>query len=619
MAFGKIKRLFLGTPLSSQREKHERLPIPIALAVFASDALSSTAYATEEILIALVATSYALQANMLSLPIAIAIALLMAIVVLSYRQVIHAFPQGGGTYEVSKERLGILAAQVAGSALLIDYVLTVAVSVSAGVAALTSSNLPFLNYEHRVPVALILIVLITLINLRGVRESGKALAFPAYFFMASMALLMGTGLFLIVTGQVPEAPAEALTLPPNDAGNIWNMALMLVVLKAFSHGCAALTGIEAISDGVKVFKEPAHVNANKTLVIMGCVLGTIFIGMTFLAFSFHIQPQAHKTVISLVASQVFGGHSVLFFMFQGATTIILILAANTSFSGFPQLANILAHDGFLPRQLKNLGDRLVFSNGILILGLFSMLLVWMYHANTHALIPLYAVGVFLSFTLAQAGMVIYHQQERQKNWKSGLVINLFGALTTGVVTVILAVEKFTEGAWIVLLAIPIIIVIFRTIKGHYDSIAKQLVLPDGEYKPVAIAHTALVLVSSLHRGTIPALEYAKTLSDKVEAVHIELHPVSTDRLRQAWNQWGCGVPLTILKSPYRSISGPLLDYIDEVEARYEHNLVTVIVPEFVPKRWWHNLLHNQTSLVIRALLRFKKGKVVTTVRYHLEE
>ncbi len=619
MAFSKIKRLILGTPLSSQREKHERLPIPIALAVFASDALSSTAYATEEILIALVATTYALQANMLSLPIAIAIALLMAIVVLSYRQVIQAFPQGGGTYEVSKERLGILAAQVAGAALLIDYVLTVAVSVSAGVAALTSSNLPFFSYGDRVPIAITLIMIITLINLRGVRESGKALAFPAYFFILSMATLIGTGLFLIFTGQVPETPEGALSLPPDDMGNIWNMALILVLLKAFSHGCAALTGIEAISDGVKVFKEPAHKNANKTLVIMGCILGTIFISMTFLAFSFHIQPEAHKTVISLLASQIFGGNSALFFMFQAATTIILILAANTSFSGFPQLANILANDGFLPRQLKNLGDRLVFSNGILILGFSSMFLVWMYQANTHALIPLYAVGVFLSFTLAQTGMVIYHRQEQEKNWKKGLAINLFGAVTTGVVTIILAVEKFSEGAWIVLIAIPILILLFRSIKGHYDSISKQLVLPDQEYEPVAIAHTALVLVSSLHRGTIPALEYAKTLSDKVEAVHIELHPASTERLRKSWNKWGCGIPLTILKSPYRSISGPLLDYIDEVEARYEHNLVTIIVPEFVPKKWWHNLLHNQTSLVIRALLRFKKGKVVTTVRYHLDE
>lgn len=615
----KVKHIIFGEPILTSQQDDERLTIPIALAVFASDALSSTAYATEEILLALIGTTYMMQANLLSLPIAIAIALLMAIVVVSYRQVILAFPGGGGTYEVSKERIGPLACQIAGAALLIDYVLTVAVSVSAGVAAITSSNIPGITYEMRVPIALALIVLMTFINLRGTKESGRTLAGPAYFFILSMATLIVMGLFKVFMGQVAAVPVESTALPLDAAGDIWTMALFLAALKGFSHGCAALTGIEAISDGVKAFKEPSAINANRTLTLMGVVLGTIFISMTALAFFFHVQPDHHRTVISMIAGAVFGGDSVLFYLFQTATTVILVLAANTSFSGFPHLANILANDGFLPRQLMNLGDRLVFTNGIIILGVLSMVLVVLYQANTHAIIPLYAVGVFLSFTLAQAGMVIYHKQEKHKGWKLGLVINFIGAFTTGVVTVILAIEKFTAGAWIVLVAIPILIVLFRSIHSHYQSIGRQLALDDKGYCPIKFEHTVLVLVSSLHRGTIPALEYAKSMADHVEAVHIGLNEASTKRLQDAWDEWGCGIPLTVLKSPYRSLTGPLLDYIDEVEDRYEHDIVTVIIPEFVTKKGWHNLLHNQTSFLIKTLLRFKKDKVVTSIRYHLEE
>jgi hypothetical protein len=382
-----------------------------------------------------------------------------------------------------------------------------------------------------------------------------------------------------------------------------------------------LDRIEAISDGVKAFKEPSEVNANKTLVIMGGILGSIFIGMTFLAYLYHVVPDldGHETVVSQVTRAVFGGGTWMYYTIQGVTTVILVLAANTSFSGFPRLATILAQDGFLPRQLMNLGDRLVFSNGILILSLLSIFLIMAYHADTHALIPLYAVGVFLSFTLAQAGMVFRHGKVRQPGWRYGRIVNGIGATVTGLVTVLLAVEKFVEGAWIVLVAIPVLILLFQKIYNHYKSVGKQLVLPDTGYCPTSIEHTVLVLVSSLHRGTIPALEYAKTISDRVEAVHVELNPAATGRLKEAWESWGCGIPLTILKSPFRSISEPLLEYIDEVEDRYEHDLVTIIVPEFVTKKSWHNLLHNQTSILIKALLRYRPGKVVTTVRYHLEE
>ncbi|MBX2861902.1 MAG: APC family permease [Vampirovibrio sp.] len=617
--YTRLKRLFLGSPIASNRDRHERLSIPLALAVFASDALSSTAYATEEILIALTASLYAVQANLLSLPVALAIAALMGIVVISYQQVINAYPQGGGTYEVSKDRLGILASQIAGGALLIDYVLTVAVSVSAGVANLTSTG--WIDHHYRLHLAIIFLILIILINLRGVRESGKAFAVPAYAFIATMALLLVTGFYRAFTGDIPDQEIAISSTAPAGSDNVMSLALLFVLLNAFSHGCAALTGIEAISDGVKAFKEPVAKNANKTLLIMGLVLGSIFLGMTGLAYLFHIQPDhlGQETVVSQLGRAVFGDGSLLYYWLQSFTIIILILAANTSFSGFPRLAAILAEDGFLPRQLKNLGDKLVFSNGILILGVLSLFLIIIYQADTHALIPLYAVGVFLSFSLAQAGMVMDHLSKREPGWKRRLLINGVGALATGVVTIILAIEKWTEGAWMVIVLIALLILLFRSIRQHYQAVAKQLVLPETGYCPVSVEHTVLVLVSSLNKGTIPALEYAKTISSHVEAVHIELNPQATQRLRNAWDEWGCGIPLTILKSPYRSISEPLVDYIDEVEGRYEHNLVTIILPEFVTKKWWHNLLHNQTALLLKTLLRLKKGKVVTTVRYYLEE
>lgn len=613
--YARLKRLLFGQPLPTHQEHHERLPVPLALAVFASDALSSTAYATEEILIALVGSVFASYANLLSLPVALLICLLMAIVVISYREVIRAYPQGGGTYLVSKENLGIVACLVAGSALLLDYILTVAVSISAGVAALTSTG--WISHENRVMVALIFVAIVTLVNLRGVRESGKVIAVPAYIFIGSMLLLLVSGFWKASQGiPVTETVAPVATA---EVDLVFNLALVLVLLNAFAHGCAALTGIEAISDGVKAFREPAYANANRTLVMMGIILGTLFLGITALGFAFHIAPSEQETVISQIARATFGGSSPLYYGIQIVTMVILILAANTSFSGFPRLATFLAHDGFLPRQLMNLGDRLVFSNGIIVLGLLSGLLIWMYHADTHSLIPLYAVGVFLSFTLAQAGMVFYYQKQRIDGWRWGLTISAIGALTTGLVTILLAVEKFWEGAWIILIAIPILCIVFIRIHNHYISVGKQLILPATGYCPVAVEHTVLVLVSSLNRGTIPALEYAKTISDRVEAVHVELNSQATARLKKAWEEWGCGIPLVVLPSPYRSITEPILDYIDEVESRYEHDIVTVIVPEFVTKKFWHNFLHNQTALLIKTLLRFRKGKVVTTVRYYLEE
>jgi amino acid transporter len=616
--FTRLKRWLIGQPIASHHESHERLSIFTGIAIFASDALSSTAYATEEILLAFVgAGTMAVHAGLLSIPVAIAIIALLILVVASYRQVIETYPQGGGTYNVSKARLGTSAGLIAGAALMIDYILTASVSVSAGISALTSAGI--IPDYTRVMVAVSAIAIITWINLRGVRESGRVFVVPIYSFILCMLIMVAYGGFKVLNGEAPGFSAH-LT---NELHTVsWTDPLVVFwLLKAFSHGCSALTGIEAVSNGVKAFKEPTWVNANKTLVILGVLLTLMFGGVTVLAFCFNIMPAEHgETVLSMLGRQIFGGDTFMYYALQFTTLGILVLGANTAFAGFPSLCNILAQDNFLPRQMLSLGDRLVFSNGIVFLCLMAIALIVHYKADPHDMIPLYAVGVFLSFTLSQASMVVYHWQERKTPaWWQQMAINALGTLTTGVVTVLLAVEKFWEGAWIVIVAIPLIVLLFSKIKNHYQDIGRQLALPDdGQHCPVPIEHTVLVLVSSLNRGTIPALEYAKTISDRVEAVHVELSTEGTRRLRDAWDNWGCDVPLTILKSPYRAISGPLLEYIEEVEDRYEHDLVTIIVPEFVTKRWWHNILHNQTSLLIKTLLRFRKGKVVTTVRYYLD-
>ncbi len=616
--YKKLKQLLIGAPISSAHAEHQKLNVPLGLAVFAADALSSTAYATDEILIALAGSSYAALTGLISLPVALAIALLIVLVVISYRQIIKAYPDGGGAYIVARENLGTLPSHVAASALLIDYVLTVAVSISAGVAALTSTGL--FPHQETTSLCVLFTIGIMLINLRGVKESGLAFAFPAYIFLFSMTALIGTGLWKLFSGMaVPAIAPIASAHDPTGSQTFASIGFAFIFLKAFSHGCAGLTGIEAVSNGVKAFKEPRPDRANTTMTLMGLLLGGIFLGITYLAFGFHILPQENETILSQVASAVFGRGSALYLLVQFSTMILLILAANTAFADFPRVSSLLADDGFLPRQLMNLGDRLVFNNGITVLCLLSVILIIVFKGDTHALIPLYAVGVFVSFTCSQWGMVVHHRREKEPGWKQGIAINALGAVVTAIVTIILAVEKFTEGAWIVFVLSPLLIWMFNAVKRHYINIGRQLVLPETGYCPIAIEHTVLVLVSSLNRGTIPAMEYAKTISNRVEAVHIELNPATTLRLQTSWAEWGCGIPLTVLKSPYRSLTEPLLDYIDEVEDRYEHNLVTIIVPEFVPKRWWHNLLHNQTALFLKAILRFRAGKVVTTVRYHLDE
>jgi amino acid transporter len=599
-----VKRLFVGTPLPTAQSRHERLSKPTALAVFASDALSSTAYATEEILLVLVlAGTVALS---YSLPIGIAIAVLIAIVVSSYRQTILAYPHGGGAYIVAKDNLGTYPALVAGGALLIDYVLTVAVSVAAGIAAVTSA-VPWL-FPYRVVLCVTAVVMISLANLRGIRESGKLFAAPTYLFIASLFVLIAYGVAGAVFDFLGEAPYQPH--PPGLEG-----AGLFLILRAFASGCAALTGVEAVSDGVPAFKPPEAPNARRVLAWLGVILVTLFLGITYLAYDFGIAPRAHETVVSQLARHVFGG-GVLYYEIQFVTMLILLLAANTSFADFPRLSFFLARDRFIPRQFATQGDRLVFSNGIVILGGVAVALLVFFRGDTHALIPLYAVGVFVSFTLSQAGMVRRWWRLRGEGWWWRIGLNGVGAFATGVVMVTIAVTKFSHGAWIVVLLIPTLVAAFVVVHRHYDEVARQLSLDDYS-PPPPMTNTVLVLVGDLHRGVVHALQYAQTLSTTAKALYVETDPERTRRLEERWGKWGQGLPLIVLSSPYRSLLGPLLGYIDQLQRHGDNQVVTIVLPEFIPARWWQQILHNQTALLIKGTFLFRKNVIVTDVPYHL--
>ena len=603
MRLHRLKRLFVGTPLPTAQQRHERLGKATALAVFASDALSSVAYATEEILLVLVlAGTVALS---YSLPIAIAIAILIAIVVSSYRQTIRAYPQGGGAYIVSKDNLGTNAGLVAGAALLIDYVLTVAVSVAAGVAALTSA-VPFL-FRYRVPLCVLAVVGVAVANLRGLRESGQLVAAPTYLFIGSLSVLLVYGGAGALFSFIPEAPYQHH--PPGLHG-----VGLFLILRAFSSGCTALTGVEAVSDGVPAFKPPEAQNARIVLTWLGAILITLFLGITVLAYDFGLVPRADETVVSQLARHVFGG-GVFYYVIQAGTMLILLLAANTSFADFPRLSFFLARDRFIPRQFATQGDRLVFSNGIVILGGVATVLLIVFRGDTHALIPLYAVGVFLSFTLSQASMVRRWWRLREEGWWWRSWLNGLGAVVTGFVMLTIAATKFTDGAWIVVLLIPTLVAAFVVIHRHYEEVAQQLSL-EGFEPPPPITNTVLVLVGDIHRGVVKAIQYAQTLSPNAKAVFVEIDPERTRRLEEKWGKWGMGVPLIVLSSPYRSLLGPLLEYIDNLQ-KDPHRMVTIVLPEFIPARWWQLGLHNQTALLIKGAMLFRKNVIVTDVPYHL--
>jgi len=600
-----LKRLFVGLPLATAQARHERLGKVTGLAVFASDNLSSVAYATEEILRTLLLAG--IGALVFAGPISAFIAAVIAVVIASYRQTISQYPQGASDYIVTKDNLGVSPGLAAGAALLIDYTLTVAVSVSAGVAALTSA-FPVL-YPYRVVLGVGLVTLVSVANLRGVRESGRFFAVWSYLFIGGYLMLMAYGF----VGYLLWGP-PAVAAPVAEAGPLQAAGLFLL-LRAFASGAVALTGIEAVSDGVTAFKPPEVRNAQTVLVTLGLIMITLFLGITFLASLHGIVPRDEETVVSQLARGVFGG-GLLYYFIQGISMVILVLAANTAFADFPRLAFFMARDGYLPRQFANRGDRLVFSNGVIILGAASSALIFVFDGSAHALIPLYAVGVFTSFTLSQVSMVRRWLTQRPQGWRWRAAISGVGAATTGLVMVIVAATKFLDGAWIVVILGAALIAHFLSINRHYRQVAQQLSLDDFEGPPPT-QNTVLVLIGDLHKGVINALQYAKTLSPSVKAVYVELDPEKTHKLEEKWGKWGLGIPLVVLSSPYRSLLTPFLEYLDHLLALGENHWVTIVIPEFVPAKWWQHLLHNQTALLIKGALLFRKNVVVTDVPYHL--
>lgn len=602
-----VKRLIIGAPIPSQLAHRERFSRVTGLAILSSDPLSSVAYATEQIL--LVLTIGGSTALGYLTPIGVVIATMLAIVVFSYRQTIYAYPSGGGAYIVAKENLGRMPSLIAAAALLIDYVLTVAVSIAAGVAAITSA-FPQLHFS-RVEMSLGFVVVLMLGNLRGIRESGRIFAAPTYFFIIGILTLIAVGAWRYFTGTLlPVPPAEPLSR--SGAGVLTTFML----LTAFSNGCTAMTGVEAVSNGVPAFKPPESRNAAATLVAMAVIAITMFMGITLLAHAYGIVPNATETVVSQIARGTFGGRGPWYYAVQAATMLILVLAANTAYADFPRLASIVARDRFLPRQFMNQGDRLAFSNGILILSVVAGLLLVVFGGDTNALIPLYMIGVFVSFTLSQAGMVIHWRTLGTPGWGTSAAINGFGAIVTGIVLVIVAATKAAEGAWIIILMIPVLVAIFEITRRHYDHVASELTLRN--WQPTQMGtHVVLVPIGGMQRAVVKALQYARTLSADVRAVYVELDPAATESLRREWDQWGQSVNLVVLESPYRSLLEPLLDYIDEIQRANTGGFVTVILPEFLPRRLWQHLLHNQHALLIKGALLFKPNVVVTSVPFHI--
>jgi amino acid transporter len=626
---------FIGRPLATADAPHQTISKKVGLAVFASDALSSTAYATQEILAhlaVLVPTLGIAAAFGYAIPISLAIVVLLAIVTISYEQTIHAYPGGGGAYIVSRDNLGDTVAQVAAAALLTDYILTVAVSISAGVQQVYSA-FPGL-FAWRVPIAVFFVLFIMVVNLRGVKESGVAFAVPTYFFVAMMFLLVGVGLWQAATGTLGTVvdPPEAESL------GLAGAALWFVLLHSFASGTAALTGVEAISNGIPAFSAPKSRNAGITLVVMAVILGILFMGISFLAVQVQTTPSELESVISQLGRTVFdfGPTQVLYLALIAATAVILVMAANTAFADFPRLAALVAADGFLPRQLTYRGSRLVFSRGIMALALVACVLVIAFQASVSHLIPLYAIGVFMSFTLSQYGMALRWRKSGQlapdaslvergstlhhdARWRLKMVINGLGAVLTFIVMLVFALTKFRDGAWIVIVIIPAMVFVFLVIHRHYRRLARGLSLDSYGAPPRMTRHRVIVPVSGVHRGTLAALDYARTLSSDVTAVHVSLDSEDSERVRRKWATWGDGVRLVTLESPYRLLMEPLLEYIDDVAGyRQPNELITIVVPQFVPEHGWERLLHTQTALFLRLALEGKRGVVITDVPYHLE-
>ncbi len=624
-----LSHWLIGRPLSTADAPHQTIGKRVGLAVFASDALSSTAYATQEILGVLTVAGTAAFGYVF--PISIAIVILLMIVTISYEQTIHAYPSGGGAYIVSRDNLGESYAQVAGAALLMDYILTVAVSISAGVAQIVSAY-PSLD-PYRVEIAVTAVFIIMLINLRGVKESGTAFAIPTYFFVVMMFVTVGVGLFRYFTGSLGAVidPPEihlAQTVAPITA---------FLLLHAFANGTTALTGVEAISNGITAFKEPRSRNAGITLIWMSIILGTLFISISYLTGKIGGVFSEEETIISQLARTIFDGRGTMYLATLAATTVILLMAANTAFADFPRLSALAAADGFLPRQLTFRGSRLVYSNGIVTLSIIASILIIIFKASVTLLIPLYAIGVFLSFTLSQTGMALRWRKigrlkadeqivepgsilRYEQGWRYKMFINGFGAFCTAIVMGVFAVTKFSEGAWIVLIIIPLLVWLFFTIHHHYKDLASHLTLDKFKGLPARTTrHRVIMPVSGVHQGTLDALHYAKLLSDDVTAVHVSIDEAESEKVQKKWKTWGEGTRLVMLDSPFRLFVEPLLEYIEEIiDHRQANETITIVVPQFMPSKRWHNALHMRTADVLRQELLSKHRVVVTDVPYHVD-
>ncbi len=615
--FQSLKRLIIGRPIATADEGHQRLSKKIALPVFASDAISSTAYATDEILVVLLLQAYVgKKAWGPIIPIAIIVCILLVIVVASYRQTIHAYPSGGGSYIVSKENLGTIPSLVAGSSLLVDYILTVSVSVAGGVLAIRTAT--GLGHEWAVPLCLICVVVMTLANLRGLKESGALFAGPTYFYVVMLVILIFTGLYRIFVQHVGPIPESMLSKEAVEASKLTGGLGLYMLLRAFSSGAVALSGVEAVSNGVPAFKKPEAKNAANTLVVMAVILGTCFLGVSILAS--HLKPyrgESDGNGLGLMAEYLYNGKGFMFWATMIGTFAILILAANTAYADFPRLSSIIAKDGFLPHQFANRGDRLVFSNGVLFLAGVASILIIVFNGDISALIPLYAFGVFMGFTLSQAGMVMHHIKLKEPRWKLSLAINAVGATTTGLIAGIVVVSKFTEGAWIPAALIPVMVFIFYSIGKHYRHVKKSLAVPVG-YKAQRHTHYVVVLVGKVNRGVLDAIGYARSLSpERIIALSVVQDPEEERRLHEQWDEYDIPIELHTVSSPYRELTRPVFSFLDEIDQERDDDIITVVIPESVTKvssQW----LHNQSALALKARLLYRPHTVVVSVPVHVD-
>ena len=613
-----LKKFLIGNPISSEEEAHQRLSKKIALPVFASDAISSTAYATDEILVVtLIGASAGAAAFRPLVPIAIIVVVLLAILVMSYRQTIMAYPSGGGAYIVSRENLGPTSALVAGSSLLVDYILTVSVSVAGGVLAIRTAT--GLDRSWAVPLCLLCIFIMTVMNLRGVKESGAAFAGPTYFYIVMLVILIGTGFYRIFVQHIGPIPEEMLSTEAAEMAAGTGSLSLYMLLRAFSSGAVALSGVEAVSNGVPAFQKPESKNASTTLVWMAGILGTCFFGVSVLAV--HLKPfrgEHDGNGLGLMAEYLYNGKGVMFWATMIGTFFILILAANTAYADFPRLASLIAKDGYLPRQFFNRGTRLVFSNGVLFLAIVASILIIAFNGDISKLIPLYAFGVFTGFTYSQTGMVMHHLRLREDGWRLGMTINGIGAVMTGIVALIVVVSKFTEGAWIPAVIIPAAVWSFRSIGHHYEKGRKSVEVEPG-YWPRRETHTMVVLVGGINKGVLHGLNYAKSLNpDRLLAVTVASDDEDRQRIEQQWREYNVPIELDIVYSPYRELTGPVMQFLDELDDKHDDDIITVVIPEFVTA-WRTQWLHNGSAFALKAKLLHRPHTAVVSIPVHMAD